>query len=375
MGQAGAHGVGPADHGGGQKIANGCALLRLQARGKVFDGRQQAAAVACEDAQHALVGAAGQKLGLGVGGCRDQGHANHHIGLGPGRRRAVEVAVQVNGLVQHARRKVRGKGIGQAAFGCQLRRKQAGAQQPDGHVGARAGHGNEALARLGRRQQALQFGHVLRKVVGRLHAAAAQRAHGGGVGAGRAAQAQVDTAGVELGQRAKGFGHHQRRMVGQHHAARAHADALRAPGNVSHQHGGGRAGNAGHVVVLGQPVARKTQRFGVLRGAQGDLQRLGDGAAFAHGDQIEHGKSGAWGSSHGPIVGAARNGCCRSSGSRVFVQGRRPPVRRRCHFLVAKTPAVKQNVSNPLPPNLARCVADTLHWGKHGFFQSIFQDS
>jgi hypothetical protein len=49
-------------------------------------------------------------------------------------------------------------------------------------------------------------------------------------------------------------------MVGQHHAARAHADALRAPGDVAHQHGGGRAGNAGHVVVLGQPVARETQR-------------------------------------------------------------------------------------------------------------------
>jgi hypothetical protein len=48
-------------------------------------------------------------------------------------------------------------------------------------------------------------------------------------------------------------------MVGQHHAARAHADGLRATGDVAHQHGRGRAGNAGHVVVLGQPVAGKAQ--------------------------------------------------------------------------------------------------------------------
>jgi hypothetical protein len=50
-------------------------------------------------------------------------------------------------------------------------------------------------------------------------------------------------------------------------------------------------------VVLGQPVARKAQLFGVLGGAQGDLQRLGHGAAFAHGDQIEHGQGRAMGGS------------------------------------------------------------------------------
>jgi hypothetical protein len=88
---------------------------------------------------------------------------------------------------------------------------------------------------------------------------AAQRTHGGAVGARCAAQPQVDATGVELGQRAKGLGHDQRRVVGQHDAARADADALRAPGDVAHQHGGGRTGDAGHVVVLGQPVAGEAE--------------------------------------------------------------------------------------------------------------------
>jgi hypothetical protein len=76
----------------------------------------------------------------------------------------------------------------------------------------------------GRAQQALQLHHVAGKVFLGLHAVAAQRTHGGAIGAGGAAQAQVDAARVQLGQRAEGFGDDQGRMVGQHDAARAHTD-------------------------------------------------------------------------------------------------------------------------------------------------------
>ena len=48
---------------------------------------------------------------------------------------------------------------------------------------------------------------------------AAQCPRGGLVSAGRAAEAEVDAARVQLGQGAKRFSHDQRRMVGQHDAA------------------------------------------------------------------------------------------------------------------------------------------------------------
>ena len=156
---------------------------------------------------------------------------------------------------------------------------------------------------MGRGQQALQLSHVLRKIVGGLDPAATQGAHGGGVGTRRTAQAQVNAPGVELSERAKRFSHHQWRVVGQHHPARADADTRGAASQVAHQHGGGRAGNAHHVVVLGQPIAGKAQFFSVLRGAQGNLQRVGHRAAFANGNQVQHGQNRAMGGgSHAPIV-------------------------------------------------------------------------
>ena len=60
--------------------------------------------------------------------------------------------------------------------------------------------------------------------------AAAQRHRRRAVGAGRAADAEVDAVAVERAQGAELLGDDQRRVVGQHHSAAADADALgRAP--------------------------------------------------------------------------------------------------------------------------------------------------
>ena len=201
--------------------------------------------------------------------------------------------------------------VGQSPLGRQLRRKQAGAQQPDRHMGARPRHGDQLLARLDIAQQALQLGHIARKIVFRFVAVTAQGTHGHRIGPRRTAQAQVDAPGVELGQGAKGLGHHQRGMVGQHHAARTHTHALRTAGDVAHQHRRGGAGNAAHVVVFGQPVALEAQSLGVLCSAQGDGQRVGHRAAFAHGDQVEHGQANIFQGLHAPIVGLCAPVCCR----------------------------------------------------------------
>ncbi|KAG1440374.1 hypothetical protein G6F57_019048 [Rhizopus arrhizus] len=132
-----------------------------------------------------------------------------------------------------------------------------------------------------------QLAHVLRELVGTVEVAA-QGACGGLVGAGRPTQAEVDAVGIQRGQRAELFGHLQRRVIGQHDAAGTDADALGATGDVADQHGRGRAGDAGHVVVFGQPVAAVALRIGVL----GQFQHVGEGGggvtALADRGQVEN---------------------------------------------------------------------------------------
>ncbi|MNY30408.1 hypothetical protein D3C86_1645160 [compost metagenome] len=165
--------------------------------------------------------------------------------------------------------------------GGQLRAEQARAEQPQRHLQARAGHRAQALARAHLIEIGLQFFYILREGVGAVVAQlAAQRARGGLVGAGRAAQPEVDAARIQRGQRAELLGNHQRRVVRQHHAARADADGGRAIRHVADQHGRGGAGNAGHVVMFGQPEAAIAKAFGVLRQVQRVAHGLAGIAAF-----------------------------------------------------------------------------------------------
>ena len=207
---------------------------------------------------------------------------------------------------------MRGKGVRQTALSRQLCRKQAGAEQPDRHVGARAGHGNQPLAWLRRGQQALQLGHVLRKIISRLGAFTPQRAHGCLVGTGRAAQTEVNSSGIQLGQRAKRLGHHQRCMVRQHDAAGTDPQRVGTSSDITDQHGRGRTGNALHVVMLGQPVAGKAQTFRMLRGSQRNRQCIRHCAAFADGDEIEHGQ--------GNVLKCFHDSDCRGSQPSALVR-------------------------------------------------------
>ena len=78
-------------------------------------------------------------------------------------------------------------------------------------------------------------------------------------------------------------------MVGQHDAARADPDAAGRSGNVANQNSRRRTGDAGQVVMFGQLVAGETLSLDMLGGTPGNRQRLGDGAALAHGHEVEHG--------------------------------------------------------------------------------------
>ncbi len=142
---------------------------------------------------------------------REHIQAQHHMRLGQLLGRLEGLAIQVHRLAHEARREVRGKRERQAHCGRQLRAEQAGPEQPQRHLQARAGHRTQALAGTRIVEVRLQLLHVLREGIGRiLRGAAAQRPRGGLVGARRAAQAKVDAAGEERRQRAELLCHHQR---------------------------------------------------------------------------------------------------------------------------------------------------------------------
>jgi len=117
---------------------------------------------------------------------------------------------------------------------------------------------------------------------------AAQRASGALIGAGRAAEAQIDPAGVKRGERAELLRDHERRVIRQHDAARADANRFRAARHVADHDRGRRAGNARHVVMLRQPEALVVPLFRMLgeveripervrrRGARGDRREVED---------------------------------------------------------------------------------------------------
>jgi hypothetical protein len=130
--------------------------------------------------------------------------------------------------------------------------------------------------------------HVVGEVVGIDVQCAPQGERSGLVRARGAPQAEIDAPGEQRLQRAKLLGHLQRRVVRQHDAPGADPDARGARPHVADEHGGGRAADPGHVVMLGQPEPPVAQLLRVLR----QLQRVPEGlrrrAALKDGSEIEN---------------------------------------------------------------------------------------
>ena len=133
-----------------------------------------------------------------------------------------------------------------------------GAEHPEGRHARVAGHHLDRSERMTRREalrrERVELGDLFVDLapVGR---AAAQGRGGDRIGSGRAPDAEVDATRVEGLERAKDLEHVERRVVREHDASGAHADVARDPGDVADEHLGRRAGDAGDVVVLGDPVA------------------------------------------------------------------------------------------------------------------------
>ena len=192
-------------------------------------GRGSGPALAALHAQKALLDRREQprRLVVAVGG--DHVDADHGMRLRPIGRGPVAGAIdlQAPAAADRARsaRRRRRAGRGSAAS-CALYRLE-----PSSQIGTwvpRARDGAHRLVGPAVAQVRLQLHHVAREAFFFVAArqVAAQRAHRQPVGAGRAAQAEVDAAGVQRGQGAELLGDDQRRVVRQHHAARADADGL-----------------------------------------------------------------------------------------------------------------------------------------------------
>src|SRR5690606_13912782 len=119
----------------------------------------------------------------------------------------------------------------------EARTRTARAEQPDRrqrYVGGRRAYAVEWVVRrkvaAGKR---LQLEQLLRKA---LRVERTERGRHCRIGPRRAADAQVDAAGVQRLERVERLGDAQRSVIRQHDAARTHADALRVRGSVRDEH-------------------------------------------------------------------------------------------------------------------------------------------
>ena len=108
------------------------------------------------------------------------------------------------------------------------------------------------------------------------------------VRAGSAADSKVDPPGIQCFQGSELLGNDQRGVIGKHDAARTHAQGGGSSGNMANQDGGSGAGDARHVVMLGQPKPGKSPRLSVLREVETIAKSFRNGAVGADGRQIEH---------------------------------------------------------------------------------------
>ena len=171
----------------------------------------------------------------------------------------------------------------------------AGAEQPDRRQRRIVRHRHHIVVGMAGREIAglpqRQFLQPLEKIVALAAVEpAAQRIGGGAVGAGRAAEPEIDAAGKQRLQHLEAFGHHQRRMVGQHHAAGADADVLRHRGDLPDHQVRRGARDGSKVVMLGEPIADIAEPIDMARQIDAVAQRRGGFGAGGDDGEVEDGK-------------------------------------------------------------------------------------
>ena len=238
-----------------RSIAGGALLLggRPEAL-DVVDRRREPSAAAAEDVRERLLrrGEEPPRLLVGVGDDRVCG--DHHVRRGELLGGLELLPVGLERGQQRLGREVRGEGVRQPEQRRDLRAVEARAEDPERDVGAHAR--NRADALVGRRvvEVALELEDVLGKGVGSRRIPA-KGVHRRQIGAGSAAEPEVDPARVECLERPELLGDHERRVVREHDPARADADRARARRDVGDHDRRRGARDPERVVMLGEPEA------------------------------------------------------------------------------------------------------------------------
>ena len=263
--QSAGHGFGAAHGGDGEGLAGAGSFGGRPEGVDVVDGRRDLAGRAAAKPGERLLERGEVAASVGVGGSDDDVDTQHGVGARELFGALEELAIEAQRVEHIGGREVGSESEWKAEMRSKLRAVQAGAKHPDGNLQARAGKGSDGLAGSGRFEIVLELEDVFCEAIGAGGEIAAKCAGGELVGARSAAEAEIDSAGKKRGERAELFGDDQRRMIGEHNAAGADANGFCAAGYVSDDDRGGGAGDAGHVVVLGEPEAAIAPFFGVLR--------------------------------------------------------------------------------------------------------------
>src|SRR4051794_37248503 len=120
---------------------------------------------------------------------------------------------------------VRREGKGKPQLGGKSRAEIARTEEIERNIQPSAWNGLDTNIRPG--EVRLQLDHVLRKCVAAAAEAAAQSASRSLIAPGRAAETEIDPAGIEGFERAKLFGNHERRVIRQHDSAGADSNRFR----------------------------------------------------------------------------------------------------------------------------------------------------
>ncbi len=186
---------------------------------------------------------------------------------------------------------MRCKGKGQAKARGKISRKQAASQKPHRDLRSIARNGADRRIAFKRGEECLNLQYILNEAFfGPVHVTA-KGGCGTLIGTRCATNAQINPPGMQRIKGSELFGNHQRRMVGQHHATRTDTDGFGARRHMGHHDRCRGTGNAGHVVMFGQPIAMIAKLFGMLGKIKCIAKRIRGMFARIHRAKIKKGIS------------------------------------------------------------------------------------
>ena len=233
------------------------------------------------------------RLGIGFGAYHE--HAHHRLRRRSSQRCAKVAAIGLcHVFAAVGVDKVR-KCKGQSQAGSQRATVIGGTKQPDfGRTHAR-GHGLHAgiwmLLRQGAIEPAEDIHDLLRKAIRVVEGVRIYRIRGHAVGAGGAADAEVDALRIKRFVHPEHFGDLEWTVIWQHDAAGAHANVSRCRRNRCHQNFRTGIGEPTHVVMFRKPVAVEAQLVCPLCQRQRRVQRIGGAACAEDRGLIEDAQS------------------------------------------------------------------------------------